>query len=204
MRNLQSLILPGIIVGIIVGILLFFAAYNYYPQKNVNINLDGNCFEFLDRAYEAYKLLEMEREKELLKMQLDAIGHVATGIPVTFSGSSNLVDQIIDTYKINVTHRQILGDNHTQVDKVIIRGIANLSLLEQISVKWQNNNSGATSTIEGTELGILPNPYINSSESIKIRENIDNYFVNGIKKIVNSSTGVKPSECRSTIIYEDT
>lgn len=204
MRNLQSLILPGIIVGIIGGIVLFFAAYNYYPQKNVNINLDGNCFEFLDRAYEAYKLLEMEREKELLKMQLDAIGHVAIGIPVTFSGSSNLVDQIIDTYKINVTHRQILGDNHTQVDKVIIRGIANLSVLEQIPIKWQSNNSGATSTIEGTELGILPNPYINSSESIKIRENIDNYFVNGIKKIVNSSTGVKPSECRSTIIYEDT
>ena len=62
LKNLQSIILPGIIVGIAGGILLFFAAYNYYPQKNVNINLDGDCYEFLDEAFSKYKLLVIERE----------------------------------------------------------------------------------------------------------------------------------------------
>lgn len=203
MRNIQSLILPGIIIGIIGGILLFFAAYNYYPQKNVNINLNGNCFEFLDRAYEEYKLLEIERQKVLLKLQLEAIGHIAGRIPVTFSGSSNEVNQVIDTYQINVTNRQTIGDNNTQVDKVIIRGLTDLSVLEQISNNWQKNYSGSISNFDNTEVGILPNPFINSSESMKIRDDIDNFIVNGIKKIIHSSTGVKPTECRSAIVYQD-
>jgi hypothetical protein len=197
------LILPGIIIGIIGGILLFFAAYNYYPQKNVNINLNGNCFEFLDRAYEEYKLLEIERQKVLLKLQLDAIGHMAGRIPVTFSGSSNEVSEVIDTYQINVTYRQIIGDNNTRVDKVIIRGLTDLSVLEQISNNWQKNYSGSISNFDNTEVGILPNPFINSSESMKIRDDIDNFIVNGIKKIINASTGVKPTECRSAIVYQD-
>lgn len=203
MRNLQSMILPGIIIGVIGGIVLFFAAYNYYPQKNVNINMNGDCFEFLDRAYSEYLLLEIDRDKELLKLQLDAIGPVLTPIPVTFSGTIDEVEWIINNYHINVTNRQTLGDNYTQIDKAIIRGIVGLSVLEQISNSWQKNNSGITSNIESTEIGILPNPFISSSESMKISENIDNFMINGIKKIINSSTGVKPTECRSAIVYQD-
>jgi len=195
--------LPGIIIGLIGGIILFFAAYNYYPQKNVNINMNGDCFEFLDRAYSEYQLLEIDRQKELLRLQLDAIGPVVAPIPVTFSGSIDEVEQIINIYQINVTNKQTLGDNYTQIDKAIIRGIVDLSVLEQISSNWQKNNSGLTSNIENTEIGILPNPFISSSESIKISESIDNFMIKGIKKIINSSVGVKPTECRSAIVYQD-
>jgi hypothetical protein len=38
---------------------------------------------------------------------------------------------------------------------------------------------------------------------MKIRDDIDNFIVNGIKKIINASTGVKPTECRSAIVYQD-
>lgn len=204
MRNLQPLILPGIVIGLIGGIILFFAAYNYYPQKNVNINMNGDCFEFLDKAYSQYQLLESEREKELLKLQLDAIGPIVARIPVTFSGTTNEVDKIIDSYRIDVTNRQSLGDNFTQIDKVIIRGIVDLSVLEQISLSnWQKNNSESISSIERTEIGILPNPFISSTESMKIRDNIDSFMIHGIKKIINSSTGVKSTECRSAIVYQD-
>lgn len=204
MRNLQSLILPGIVIGLIGGIILFFAAYNYYPQKNVNININGDCFEFLDRAYSEYQLLESEKQKELLKLQLDAIGPIIASIPITFSGSTNEVDKIINSYQINVTNRQLLGDNFTQIDKVIIRGIVDLSVLEQISAgNLQKNKSGSFSSIESAEIGILPNSFISSSESMKIRDNMDNFMIHGIKQIINSSTGVKPTECRSAIVYQD-
>ena len=131
LKNLQSIILPGIIIGIAGGILLFFAAYNYYPQKNVNINLDGDCYEFLDEAFSKYKLLEIEREKELLKMQLESIGNRSALIPITFSGSSEQVNQIVSLNGINVTDRQTLGDNNTQVDKVIVRGLVDIKILKQ-------------------------------------------------------------------------
>jgi hypothetical protein len=195
--------LPGIIIGVAGGILLFFAAYNFYPHKNVNINLNGNCYEFLDEAFSKYKLLEIEKEKELLRLQLDAIGDIPVLVPITFSGSTKEVDQIVEFNRINVTERQTLGDNSTQVDKVIIRGIANLSILEKISDDWNKNTTGVKTGIENTRMGILPNQYISSNESIKIRKSIDDFMFDGIKKIIGSSEGVKPTECRSAIVYQN-
>lgn len=203
LKNLQSIILPGIIVGIAGGILLFFAAYNYYPQKNVNINLDGDCYEFLDEAFSKYKLLEIEREKELLKMQLESIGNRSALIPITFSGSSEQVNQIVSLNGINVTDRQTLGDNNTQVDKVIVRGLIDIKILKQISNSWQKNFTGSQMDVENTEIGILPNQFISPAESLNIRESIDKFMVSGIKRIIDSGEGVKPTECRSAIVYQN-
>ena len=203
MRNLQSLILPGVIIGIAGGILLFFAAYNFYPHKNVNINLNGDCYEFLDEAFSRYKLLEKEKEKELFRLQLDAIGNIPALIPITFSGSNKEVDQTVKFNRINVTERQKLGDNNTEIDKVIVRGFANVSVLEKIADNWYKNNTGTTMNIENTKIGILPNNYITSNESIKIRESIDDFMFEGIKKIIGSSEGIKPTECRSAIVYRN-
>ena len=203
MKNLQSIILPGIIVGLAGGILLFFAAYNYYPQKNVNINLDGDCYEFLDEAFSKYKLLEIEREKELLKMQLESIGNRSALIPITFSGSSEQVNQIVSLNGINVTDRQTLGDNNTQVDKVIVRGLVDIKILKQISNSWQKNFTGSQMDVENTEIGILPNQFISPAESLNIRESIDKFMVSGIKRIIDSGEGVKSTECRSAIVYQN-
>ncbi|HEU5120728.1 MAG TPA: hypothetical protein VFT71_07045 [Candidatus Nitrosocosmicus sp.] len=203
MRNLQSIILPGVIIGVAGGIFLFFAAYNFYPQKNVNINLNGDCYEFLDEAFSKYKLLEIEKEKELLRLQLDAIGNIPALIPITFSGSTKEVDEIVEFNRINVTERQTIGGNSTQVDKVIIRGIANLSVLEKISDNWYKNITGTTTEIEDTKIGILPNHYISSNESLKIRQSIDDFMFDGIKRIIGLSEGVKPTECRSAIVYQN-
>lgn len=202
MRNLQSIILPGIIIGVAGGILLFFAAYNFYPQKNVNINLNGDCYEFLDEAFSRYKSLEIEREKELMKLQLDAIGNIPGPIPITFSGSSEGVDQTVEYNQINVSERQTIGNNRTQIDKVIITGIAKISVLDRILSDWQKNITGSSTNIENTEIGILPNEYISSNESMKIRQSIDDFMFEGIKKIIGTSEGVKPTECRSAIVYQ--
>ena len=182
---------------------MFFAAYNFYPQKNVNINLNGDCYEFLDEAFNKYKSLEIEKEKELLKLQLDAIGNTPGPIPITFSGSSKAVDQTVKSNKINVSERQTIGNNSTQIDKVIITGIANISVLERISNNWQKNITGTSTSVESTEIGILPNQYISSNESIKIRQSIDDFMFEGIKKIIGTSEGVKPTECRSAIVYQN-
>ena len=196
--------MPGIIIGVAGGILLFFAAYNFYPQKHVNINLNGDCYEFLDDAFSKYNLLEIEKEKELLRLQLDAIGNIRDPIPIAFSGSNKTVDQIIESNQINVTERQTIGDNSTQIDKVIIRGIVNLSVLERISDNWQKNITETSTNLENAEFGILPNQYISSSESLKIRQSIDDFMLEGINKIISSSEdGVKPTECRSAIVYRN-
>jgi hypothetical protein len=202
LRNLQFIIVPGILIGIIGGILLFFAAYNYYPQKNVNINLNGKCYEFLDEAYQKYQDLVSLRERELLKLQIDSLGESNTLVPITFSGSSDEVDNIIEKFDINVTEIQALGDQNTQVDKIIVRGVVSSTMLVQILNNISYSSANHT-TDPIPKIGILPNSGISASESAKISDKIDQLMISGLKKIIGEKNGVKDTECRSTIVYND-
>ena len=194
--------MPGIVIGIIGGILLFFAAYNYYPHKNVNINLDGKCYEFLNEAYQKYQNLVSMRERELLRLQIAALDGSKTFVPIIFSGSSDNVDNIIEKFDINVTEIQSIGDQNTQVDKEIVKGFISSIILEQILDKISNNITDDTKN-SMPKIGILPNSGISASESAKISENIDQFMILGLKKIISEKSGVKETECRSTIIYND-
>ncbi len=200
LRNLQFIIVPGIIIGIIGGILLFFATYNYYPQKNVNINLNGKCYEFLDEAYQKYQDLVSLRERNLLKMQIEYLVGSDTLVPITFSGTSSEVKNKIEKFDVNVTELQRLGDQNTQVDKVIVKGVINKAVLKQILNSISENTTGmAIDSLP--KFGILPNTGISASESAKISDSIDKLMTTGVKKIMLEETGVKETECRSTIIY---
>jgi hypothetical protein len=202
LRNLQFIIVPGIVIGIIGGILLFFAAYNYYPQKNVNINLNGKCYEFLDEAYKKYQDLVSNRERELLKLQIDSLEGSNTFVPIIFSGSSNDVEHIIDKFDINVTEKQTLGDQNTKVDKIIVRGVVSNVILEQLLDNISENITDASMNLM-PKFGILPNSGISASESAKISDNIDQFMISGLKQIIVEKDGVKDAECRSTIVYND-
>ena len=194
--------MPGILIGIIGGILLFFAAYNYYPHKNVNINLDGKCYEFLNGAYQKYQNLVSMRERELLILQIAALDESNTFVPITFSGSSEDLDNMIEKFDINVTEIQSIGDQNTQVDKEIVKGYISSSILEQILDKSSNNITDDTKN-SMPKIGILPNSGISASESAEISKNIDQFMIIGLKKIISEKSGVKETECRSTIIYKD-
>jgi hypothetical protein len=194
--------MPGIVIGIIGGILLFFAAYNYYPQKNVNINLNGICYEFLDEAYQKYQDLVSIREMELLKMQIESLEDSNSMVPITFSGTSAEVENIIAEFDINVTEMQTLGDQNTQVDKMIVKGVVSLARLQQIFNSISENTT-VTPIDSVPKIGILPNSGILASESVKISDNIDQFMISGLKKIVLEKNGVKETECRSMIIYND-
>lgn len=203
MVNLQSVIIPGIIIGITGGILLFFLAYNYYPHKNVNINLNGKCYEFLDLAYEKYKDLEFKKERELLKMQIEAIGSSENVVPIIFSGSSKEVNNLIENINISITNRQILGANNSNIDKIIVRGNVTNGILEEISADLYKNTSGSEVNTILSNIGILPNSDISAEESHLITQNIDLITINGLKQIISESDGVKDTECRSSIVYRD-
>jgi hypothetical protein len=202
LRNLQFVIVPGIVIGIIGGILLFFAAYNYYPQKNVNINLNGKCYEFLDEAFQKYQDLVSNRERELLKLQIASLEGSNSFVPIIFSGSSDDVYYIIDKFDIKVTEIQTLGDQNTQVDKMIIKGVINTTTLEQILDNISDTFTGTTAN-SMPKIGILPNSGISVSEGAKISDNMDQFMISGLKEIISEKNGVKETECRSTIIYND-
>ena len=204
MINLKKIVIPGIVIGLIGGTIMFILAFRYYPEKHVNINLNGNCYEFLDNAYENYKVLQLEKEKEIKELQIQAIGDPKNIVPITFSGSDRDTNDFINTNNINITYKKPLDNSSTIIDKTILKGtIINGALKKLVNTPYLNNTESFSKTVLFS-LGIQSNSHITSEESLQISKNIDQFIKNGIKKIIDNNDGVKKAECRSKIVYEDT
>ncbi|MBA3284121.1 MAG: hypothetical protein H0U27_03545 [Nitrosopumilus sp.] len=203
MISLQKIVIPGIVIGLVGGTIMFILAFSYYPEKHVNINLNGNCYEFLGNAYGDYKILELEKENEIKKLQIQAIGNPKNIVPITFSGSDKVTSEFINTNNINITYKKSLDNSSKIIDKTIFKGtIINEDLKKLVDESYSNNTESFSKTIL-LSLGIQSNPYITSEESLQISKNINQFIQNGIKKIIDNNDGVKKAECRSKIVYED-
>jgi hypothetical protein len=185
------------------GTIMLLLAFSFYPEKHVNANLNGNCYELLDTAYIKYKDLEMEKEKALKMLQIQAIGSPSISVPITFSGTNKEVNDFIANYHINEIGRQTLGNNNSGIDKVIIRGTILNGNLEKIVNDYSYNDTGSFSKTVPYGLGILPNAHITSVESQQISESIEQLMKTGLKEIIQENDGVKVAECRSKIVYND-
>ncbi|MDQ4074040.1 MAG: hypothetical protein M3162_07015 [Thermoproteota archaeon] len=203
MINSQKIVVPGIIIALIGGTIMLGLAFSYYPEKHVNINLNGRCYELLDAAHAKYKNLEVQRENEIKRLQVQAIGDPAIMVPISFSGTEKEVNDFINQNDVNVSSRQMLGNN-SSIDKTIVKGTISNSNLERIinSSSVENNGANHTQTIS-FELGIQPNPHITQTENQQITKTINDIMLNRVKEIIAEKEGVKEAECRSKIIYND-
>ncbi len=185
------------------GTIMLVLAFSYYPEKHVNINLNGRCYEFLDVAYAKYKNLEAQRENEIKMRQVQAIGDPTIMVPISFSGTERQVSEFINKNDVNVSSRQVLG-NGSNLDKIIVKGTISNGNLERLinSSIIESNGANFTQTMV-SGLGIQPNPYITQVESQQITKNIDEIMLNRIKEIIAEKEGVKEAECRSKIVYND-
>jgi hypothetical protein len=204
MTNLQSIIIPGIVTGLIGGITLFLAAYSYYPEKHLNVNIDGKCFEFLDTAFTDYGNLEFDNEILTKVLQTKAIGEPTTMVPVSYVGSELQVDKFIHKYPLEVTNYYKQQGSHLVADKIVIKGKMKnsdiVTYLEDIS----KNKETVINRNSLHNFGILPNKYISGQESNEISKTIDMFMENGLKAISVNDNGVNKAECRTKIVYGDT
>ena len=196
MANLQKIVVPGVVTCLIGGTIMLLLAFSYYPEKHVNANLNGTCYELVDAAYIKYKNLEVDRWKALKMLQIQAIGSPDISVPITFSGTNKEVNDFMADNHINETERQLLGDNNPNIDKVIIRG----TILNENLQKIVNDFSKNDTILYG--LGIQPNPYITSLESRQIGENVNQLMETRLIEIIKEKDGVKSAECRSKIVYD--
>ena len=104
MVDFRALAIPAIIVLLVGGTISFFMAFSFYPEKHVNVKINGECYEFMDNAYAKYKKLQAEKELLIFRLQANAIGSPNTIIPVIFSGTGEEVDDFINKYNIKDNH----------------------------------------------------------------------------------------------------
>ena len=197
------LVIPLIIIFIIVGAISFSLAFTYYPKKNVNVNLDGVCYEILGPAYADYKELEAERELRVLAHVYNAIEEPNAIIPIVYTGTKGQVQDFISKYNIKVTDIQEIGGemyySKEYIGKTIISGeISKENLLKVISdLSSLKTNSDENSLYN---LGIRTNTFISSQEREKISADSTSFMLEGIQNILeNRKDNIKQTECRSPV-----
>src|SRR5687768_14097116 len=196
--SLYQLAFPGIVALLAVGTAGFLLAFSYYPEKHVNVDIDGKCYELLDASNEKHKILRAENEINIKQMQLNMIEHSDTSLPIVFSGFKDNVEDFIKQYNIrNILSVQKVSDNPT-FDKFIIKATLSKTDLQKIVNDLAISDFYPTLSVKGS-VGLGPNKYISSEEGKIISTESKDFMQNGIKNIVESNIGVggiKLAECR--------
>jgi hypothetical protein len=206
MVNFRALAIPAIIVLLVGGTISFFMAFSFYPEKDVNVKINGECYEFLDSAYTKYKKLQAEKELLIFRLQANAIGSPSTIIPVIFSGTGEEVDDFVNRY-IKITTSQKIGANNNYIDKYIVKATMTKQDFERIINDLTIKDlDPLTKSISGS-IGLQPNSYITEQEGKQILLYSKDFMRNGIQQIIDASNansdydGVKQAECRTKIQY---
>ncbi|HJT83160.1 MAG TPA: hypothetical protein VJ697_01640 [Nitrososphaeraceae archaeon] len=188
--EVQQLIL---LIGGTIGFLL---AFTYYPEKHVNVSVDGRCYELLDEANEKHKILRAQNEINVKQMQLNMIEYSDANLPIVFSGFKENVNDFIKQYNIiNIKSTQKVSDNPT-FDKFIMKATISKQDLEKIVNDLTISDFYPTLSVRGG-VGLEPNQYISSEERQVIAAKSNEFMQNGIKEIVESNVGIKQAECRN-------
>jgi hypothetical protein len=198
-----KLAIPLVVIFIIVGAVSFSLAFTYYPKKNVNVNVDGICYEILGPAYVEYKDLEAERELRVLAHEYNAIENPNSIIPIVYAGTKDQVQDFISKYNVRVTDNQEIGGEmyytNDYIGKTIIKGeISKANLLKVITDLSSPKKGLDKNTLYN--LGLQNNAFLSSEEREKISSDSTSFMLEGIQKILeNSKDSIKQAECRSQI-----
>jgi hypothetical protein len=198
--------IPVIVVVIIGGMISGLMAYNFYPEKHVNVNIDdGKCYELLDSANVKYQNLAAKNKIEILKLQLDAINsekEQAVILPVIFSGTQAGISDFTDKYNmINIISDTPISDN-SNVDKRIVKATITKSEFQRIVNDLTLKDVKPLSETVAGSIGLQPNTYITPAEGKQISLSSNEFMREGIHEIVESNyDGVKSAECRTKIQY---
>ncbi|HEY9485919.1 MAG TPA: hypothetical protein VIQ04_04695 [Nitrososphaeraceae archaeon] len=197
--SLYKLAFPSILALLAVGTAGFLLAFSYYPEKHVNVGIDGKCYELLDVSNEKHKILRAENEINVKQMQLNMIEHKDTSLPIVFSGFKKDLDNFINQYDIrNILSVQKVSENPT-FDKFIIKATLSKIDLEKIVNDLTISDFYPILSVKGS-VGLGPNKYISTEEGKVISAESKKFMEKGIKNIVESNIkveGIKLAECRN-------
>ena len=194
----RKLSIHAIIIFVIGGVINFFLAFNFYPEKHVNVNIDGKCYELIDQANIKYQNLAASNRLLVLKMQIDYIESANEKIPIIFSGYEERINEFLQKYHFQIIEKQnITNSVNPSLNKNIVKAIVSKNELGNLI-----NNSNISdfypysNSIIGT-IGIQSTQNFTLEEGKSVSNKSKELMYHGLKEIIKSKDGVKSAECRN-------
>lgn len=198
MVDLSRIAIPAIGVLAVVGVAGFFLAFNLYPEKHVNVTVEGKCYELLDEANRRYQNLASRNEIEKLRLQIGKVESDSAYLPILFTGKDTDISDFQNKYKFNVTSQEKLKYFPNINASVMTANISKSELGRIVQDLTLNDVATSAKTVAGS-IGIESNKYITPSESIEVSNILNEYMKSGIKQIIANSSDVKSAECRTGV-----
>lgn len=194
--NYSQIAIPGIIILVIGGLASFYLAYNFYPEKHENVNIDGKCYELLGQAHNEYVDLSARKEIETLRLLLDKVKPYNAILPIIMSGRDSEIQNLSNKYHFDITSQEKVKYYSNLDASVITANVSRPTFAKMINDLSVNDFYPSSKSVLGS-IGLEPNKYISDEDGKHISLELDNFMKNEIRKIVASSDGVEPAECRN-------
>lgn len=204
MSLLKKIVIPGIAILIVGGIISFFLAYNFYPEKHVNINLNGTCYELAGPAYQKYKELVSQRDLEFLKLKIGAVKPPNAIFSIIFTGTKGEIANFTTKYSngLTIVSNEGIVPNGTNVDvdRRIVKATVTKSEFQRIVNDLTIDDFDPLKKTVGGSIGLQSTPNITPEQEKQIESSLNQLMHNGIYQIVVNSKqepgSIKSSECR--------
>jgi len=201
----SNIVVPSICVLIVAGIISFFIVYGFYPEKHVNVNLYGVCYELVGPAYQKYTNLAAQKELTMIRLQSYAIKSPDLSIPIVFTGSKKQITNFVNKYTsgLYIVSNEGMDPGFVNIDMQIVKAIVTKPTLQRITNDLTIDDFNPLKKTVGGSIGLQSTSYISSAQEEKIMTYVDQLVQNGVKKIVFDGEkqgevgGVKPHECRN-------
>ncbi|HEY7572461.1 MAG TPA: hypothetical protein VH796_13935 [Nitrososphaeraceae archaeon] len=205
MVSISNIVIPSICVLIVAGIISFFIVYGFYPEKHVNVNLYGVCYELVEPAYQKYTNLAAQKELTMLRLQSYAIKSPDLSIPIVFTGNKEQITNFVNKYTdgLYVVSNEGMDPGFANIDMQLVKAIVTKPTLQRITNDLTIDDFNPLKKTVGGSIGLQSTSYISSVQEEKIMTYVDQLVQNGVKKIISdgenqgSVGGVKPHECRN-------
>ncbi|MGN6346331.1 MAG: hypothetical protein ACTHME_01380 [Candidatus Nitrosocosmicus sp.] len=205
MVSISNIVIPSVCVLIVAGILSFFVVYGFYPEKHVNVNLYGVCYELVGPAYQKYTDLAAQKELTMLRLQSYAIKSPDLSIPIVFTGSKEQITSFVNKYTngLYVVSNERMDPGFANIDMQIVKAIVTKPTLQRITNDLTIDDFNPLKKTVGGSIGLQSTSDISSAQEEKIMTYVDQIVQNGVKRIISDGEnqgpvgGVKPHECRN-------
>lgn len=198
MIEYRKLAIPAIFILILGGVISFFLAFTFYPEKHVNVSIDGKCYELIDNANEKYQKLVAYNRLQILKMQIKYIEWKDAKVPLLMTGYEDMMDDFLKKYHFKIVEEEnITNTANPSLNKKVIKAIISKSELSLIINQSQISDFFPYSESIVGSLGIQPTQYLTIEEGKSISKISNQLIYNGLKEIITSKDGVKSAECRN-------
>jgi hypothetical protein len=203
--SISNIVIPSVCVLVVAGIISFFVVYGFYPEKHVNVNLYGVCYELVGPAYQKYTDLAAQKELTMLRLQSYAIKSPDLSIPIVFTGSKEQITNFVNKYTngLYVVSNEGMDPGFANIDMQIVKAIVTKPTLQRITNDLTIDDFNPLKKTVGGSIGLQSTSDISSAQEEKIMTYVDQIIQNGVKRIISddenqgSVGGVKPYECRN-------